>query len=178
MPPKTFNCSNSNCPVVEAILDYAKDNLVMFNIFIKAFFNFFISQEFCSPRLCISGSLCKKVHEGWEDHQDGLHCQLRRPARSLHGLLAGVCRGDSLSLSIRPLLTHLRPGEKEHKGKHLISRGDKLKQTLCLGHSLPSVHLQQRPGEWSVRSTQEGGDCQPQWHTEAGSESREEFIQR
>lgn len=35
MPPKTFNCSNSNCPVVEAILDYAKDNLVMFNIFIK-----------------------------------------------------------------------------------------------------------------------------------------------
>ena len=35
MPPKSFNCSNSNCPVVEAILDYAKDNLVMFNIFIK-----------------------------------------------------------------------------------------------------------------------------------------------
>ena len=46
MPPKTFNCSNNNCPVVEAILDYAKDNLVMFNIFIKAFSNFFISQEF------------------------------------------------------------------------------------------------------------------------------------
>ena len=33
--PKSFNCSNSACPVVEAILDYAKDNLVMFNIFIK-----------------------------------------------------------------------------------------------------------------------------------------------
>ena len=30
-----MNCSNNDCPVVEAILDYAKDNLVMFNIFIK-----------------------------------------------------------------------------------------------------------------------------------------------
>ena len=40
MPPKTFNCSNSNCRVVEAILDYAKDNLVMFNIFIKALSSF------------------------------------------------------------------------------------------------------------------------------------------
>ena len=33
--PKHLNCSNNDCPVVEAILDYAKDNLVMFNIFIK-----------------------------------------------------------------------------------------------------------------------------------------------
>ena len=33
--PKSFNCTNNDCPVVEAILDYAKDNLVMFNIFIK-----------------------------------------------------------------------------------------------------------------------------------------------
>lgn len=35
MLPKHLNCSNNDCPVVEAILDYAKDNLVMFNIFIK-----------------------------------------------------------------------------------------------------------------------------------------------
>jgi len=33
--PKSFNCTNNDCPVVEAILDYSKDNLVMFNIFIK-----------------------------------------------------------------------------------------------------------------------------------------------
>ena len=33
--PKHLNCSNNDCPMVEAILDYAKDNLVMFNIFIK-----------------------------------------------------------------------------------------------------------------------------------------------
>jgi hypothetical protein len=35
--PKQFNCTpyQYDCPVVEAILDYAKANLVMFNIFIK-----------------------------------------------------------------------------------------------------------------------------------------------
>ena len=137
MPPKTFNCSNSNCPVVEAILDYAKDNLVMFNIFIKAFINFFISKEcLLTKRLCISGSLCKEVHEGWEDHQDGLHCQLWRPAGALHGLLAGVRRGDSLSLSVRPLLTHLWPGKEKHKGENLISCEPiecSPSRTLCTG---------------------------------------------
>ena len=46
MPPKTFNCSNSNCRVVEAILDYAKDNLVMFNIFIKALSSFQVKSVF------------------------------------------------------------------------------------------------------------------------------------
>jgi hypothetical protein len=32
------NCSADHCPLVEAILDYARDNLVMFNIFIKVVF--------------------------------------------------------------------------------------------------------------------------------------------
>ena len=29
------NCTARQCPVEEAILDYARENLVMFNIFIK-----------------------------------------------------------------------------------------------------------------------------------------------
>ena len=29
------NCTRKKCPLEEAILDYARDNLVMFNIFIK-----------------------------------------------------------------------------------------------------------------------------------------------
>jgi hypothetical protein len=34
LPPE-INCTTDHCPLVEAILDYARDNLVMFNIFIK-----------------------------------------------------------------------------------------------------------------------------------------------
>ena len=33
--PPVINCTADHCPLVEAILDYARDNLVMFNIFIK-----------------------------------------------------------------------------------------------------------------------------------------------
>ena len=29
------NCNSRHCPIEEAILDYARENLVMFNIFIK-----------------------------------------------------------------------------------------------------------------------------------------------
>ena len=31
------NCTSRQCPVEESILDYARENLVMFNIFIKVF---------------------------------------------------------------------------------------------------------------------------------------------
>ena len=33
--PEHFECSTPKCPMVQAVLDYARDNLVMFNIFIK-----------------------------------------------------------------------------------------------------------------------------------------------
>ncbi|XP_023319996.1 uncharacterized protein LOC111695065 isoform X2 [Eurytemora carolleeae] len=33
--PKELNCTVHHCPLVEAVLNYARDNLVMFNIFIK-----------------------------------------------------------------------------------------------------------------------------------------------
>ena len=34
-PSLQLNCSTNNCPLVEAIYNYAKDNIVLFNIFIK-----------------------------------------------------------------------------------------------------------------------------------------------
>jgi hypothetical protein len=41
------NCSADHCPLVEAILDYARDNLVMFNIFIKVVFFTWIEESCC-----------------------------------------------------------------------------------------------------------------------------------
>ena len=43
--PKSFNCTNSKCPLVDAILDYAKDNIVLFNIFIKVELKFLQTQS-------------------------------------------------------------------------------------------------------------------------------------
>ena len=36
--------TSDDCPIVEAVLDYARDNLVMFNIFIK------VTREFENAR--------------------------------------------------------------------------------------------------------------------------------
>ena len=40
-PPKLLNCSSNQCPLVKAILEYAEDNMVILNIFIKVTKNLF-----------------------------------------------------------------------------------------------------------------------------------------
>ena len=97
MPPKTFNCSNSNCPVVEAILDYAKDNLVMFNIFIKVFFNFFISQDFAHLGFVFQDPYAKRFMK------DEKITKTAYIANS--GGLLGLCMGFSL-VSAAEILYH------------------------------------------------------------------------
>ena len=155
--------------MVEAILDYAKDNLVMFNIFIKASANNNKQRQYWSCLLLehwvssvyifgtnsllheetstllhrsfnnFVGSLCQEVHEGWEDHQDCLHCQLWWSPGALHGLLYCLCRGNTLSLPLRTLLTYLREEKEEHKGDWLFLSSQLYRKSikeLCRIHCL------------------------------------------
>ena len=44
-PPRALNCTAEHCPLVDVILDYFRDNLVMFNIFIKVTHKIFINGQ-------------------------------------------------------------------------------------------------------------------------------------
>ena len=97
MPPKTFNCSNSNCRVVEAILDYAKDNLVMFNIFIKALSSFQVKSVFVELTFMFQDPYAKRFMK------DEKITKTAYIANS--GGLLGLCMGFSL-VSAAEILYH------------------------------------------------------------------------
>lgn len=92
------------------------------------------------------GPLRQEVPEGREDHEDVVHCQLRRSSGTLHGLqLDQWCR-NSLPLLLRNLLSNFSNRKAEELVQEGVDGGQQLRRggrpQQCLGGvSEPSALL-------------------------------------
>ena len=120
-----LNCTSDNCPLITAVYNYARDNFVLFNIFIKVNIqntnkgikvssiiplaichiqasNFSYNIKLVNTQhltLHLStGFLCEKIHQKWEKHSDCISCWGWRTAGVVYGIFSHFSGRNFLSL--------------------------------------------------------------------------------
>ena len=90
--PKSLNCSDQDCPLVEAVEEYAKQNLARVNVFFKVY----ISQK-QKAHSSLVGCVGNTLHEGREDPKNEIFVQLWHPSLSHTWLQPSHFCGAALS---------------------------------------------------------------------------------